>query len=100
MKRMTPWLAALALATTASAALAGGNYKCTTSTQECLDKFTSKLTAGGWNGLDLKKSDYGKSLTIVALHPEARGGLVSRPQIDSIQPVSEERGELWDCSTA
>ena len=54
MKRQTAILmiaAVLLLAPASSSALAGEEYKCTSPTQECLDKMTANLMQRGWLGI-------------------------------------------------
>ncbi len=54
MKRHTTILmicTALLLAPVSSSAVAGEEYKCTTPTQECLDKMTDNLMKRGWLGI-------------------------------------------------
>lgn len=77
MKRKS-WLVLPALLAFAVAAtFAGGDhYKCTQSTQECLDMMAAKLTKKGWVGLEFDKSEEGKLAVkrVVEDSPAAEAG--------------------------
>jgi len=70
MKRRN-WLVLPALlAVIAPLAFAGGGYKCTKTTQECLDMMVSNFKAHGWVGLELDKTEAG-ALTVKAVVPDS-----------------------------
>ncbi len=70
MKRRT-WLVLPALlAVMAPLAFAGGGYKCTKTTQECLDMMVASFKSHGWVGLELDKTDAG-ALTVKAVVPDS-----------------------------
>ena len=78
MKRKS-WLAIPALlAFAAAATFAGGDhYKCTQSTQECLDMMAAKLNKKGWVGIEFDKSEDESKLVIkrvVENSPAAEAG--------------------------
>jgi len=59
MKRTHAVAALVAIALAATVAIAGPGHKCTSSTQECLDKMVQKFKEVGWAGIDMKKGEDG-----------------------------------------
>ncbi len=53
----------------ASPALAG-DYKCTATTQECLDAMVAHYRAKGWIGINLERSESGKQMVITNVVPK------------------------------
>ena len=69
--RRRNWLVLPALlAMMAPLAFAGGGYKCTKTTQECLDMMVSSYKSHGWVGLELDKTEAG-ALTVKAVVPDS-----------------------------
>ena len=65
MKRRLGLAFQLMLAVAAPLALAGGDhYKCTKSTQECLNMMTDELKGKGWLGIEIDHDQDGKTMII------------------------------------
>jgi C-terminal processing protease CtpA/Prc len=70
MKRRLALAFQLMLDVAAPLALAGGDhYKCTKSTQECLNMMTDELKAKGWLGIEIDHAEDGKTMTIKRVVP-------------------------------
>lgn len=63
----------LTLATVAFLALPAlaGDYKCTESTQTCLDHMAAKMREGGWVGVELDKNPAGDGYVVNRVVPES-----------------------------
>lgn len=63
---------AAAFALAISAVVAGGDhYKCTASTQECLDKMVASLKDRGWVGLELDKDEETSGYLVTRVVPDS-----------------------------
>ena len=61
---------ALVLVATVPVLFAGGDhYKCTESTQNCLDHMAAKLKSSGWVGVELERDDASGAPTVVKVVP-------------------------------
>ncbi|MAE71011.1 MAG: hypothetical protein CME06_11165 [Gemmatimonadetes bacterium] len=58
--------------TLAAPAIAGGSYKCTATTQECLDRMTSNLKTTGWAGLEMEVDEDTEKYRISKVIPGSR----------------------------
>lgn len=54
----------------AGPAFAGGDYKCTATTQECLDKMVAQYKKQGWIGINLEWVEDGTQMEITSVVPD------------------------------
>ncbi|MGH9868620.1 MAG: PDZ domain-containing protein [Candidatus Polarisedimenticolia bacterium] len=91
MKRRIAALLPAALLVLAPAVLAGhDHYKCTKSTQECLNEMSASLKNSGWIGIELDKSEDGKLMVVkkvVAGSPAQQAGFSEGDVLVALQGI-------------
>ncbi len=76
MKRSWIFLAIAALALSVGSVVAGGDYKCDASTQDCLDQMAAHLQKTGWVGIKLDETKDGRHqiTEVIADSPAVKAG--------------------------
>ena len=76
MKRSWIILAIAALVLSVVPVVAGGDYKCDASTQDCLDKMAANLQKRGWMGIKMDETDDGRHQVteVIADSPAMKAG--------------------------
>ena len=90
MKRRIAALLPAALLVLAPVAFAGhDHYKCTKSTQECLNEMSASLKNSGWVGIELDKNEDGKMLVkkVVPGSPAAQAGFSEGDVLVALQGI-------------
>jgi predicted metalloprotease with PDZ domain len=65
------WIVVVAVALLATALLIAGDYKCTKSTQECLDMMAAKMKDSGWVGVELETDEATGAYAILRVVPDS-----------------------------
>jgi len=79
----------------ASPALAG-DYKCTATTQECLDAMVAHYKQKGWIGVSWERAESGKGIEVVQVVPDgpaSKAGLQAGDRITAINGVGYQDEE-------
>ncbi|MBP7147494.1 MAG: PDZ domain-containing protein [Acidobacteria bacterium] len=85
----------LIVATTAAPALAGEYKKCPFSTQECLDKMTTKMKNSGWVGVELEMDeDTGATMVtrVIPGSPAESAGIRTGDRLAALNGVPIKKG--------
>lgn len=82
---------AVVLMATVPVLFAGDHYKCTETTQDCLDHMAAKMKTTGWVGVELEKDDDTGALTIVRVvpgSPAEAAGMMSGDTLFAVNGVA------------